>query len=101
MLGSAVPGRVSLAFNAGNGTDVDDVAASFQQIGQCGPAQVERSAQVDREVLCPVVVGRRLCSAHLVLSGDVDEDVESAELLDALVDRVSAGLRRSNVHRCA
>src|ERR1700739_556405 len=75
MLGSTVASRVGLAFDAGDGADVDDVAASFEQMGQCSPAQVARSVQVDRKIVCPVVVGHRLRSAHLVSPGDVDEDV--------------------------
>ena len=66
---------LGLAFDARNGADIDDVAASFQQTGQSGPAQIERSVQVDRQILCPVVVGHRLRPAHLMPSGDVDENV--------------------------
>jgi hypothetical protein len=63
------------------------------------PAQVERPVQVDRKVFCPVVVGHRLRPAHLVSPSDVDKDVESAQLADALLDRVPADLRRSNVRQ--
>jgi hypothetical protein len=98
VFGSAVAGRVGLAFDAGNRADIYDVAASLQQMGQCSPAEVERAVQVDREILRPVVVGHRLRPAHLVSPGDVDKDVQSAQLTDALLDRVPAGLRRSNIH---
>ena len=45
-VGSAVAGRVGLAFDAGNRADIYDVAASLQQMGQCSPAEVERAVQV-------------------------------------------------------
>jgi hypothetical protein len=75
VLGSAVTGRVGLAFDAGNGTDVNDAATSLQQIRQGNPAQLERPVRVDAKILCPIVVGHRLRPAHPVSPGDVDEDV--------------------------
>src|SRR5271170_1912991 len=39
VFGSAVAGRVGLAFDAGYRADIDDVAAALQLMGQCSPAE--------------------------------------------------------------
>jgi hypothetical protein len=87
-----------LPFDTGDRADVDDAATSLQQMRQCGSAQVERSIQVDRKILRPVIVGHRFRPTHLVSSSDIDQDIQTAEFTDALLDRVAAGLRGCNLH---
>jgi hypothetical protein len=61
-------------------------------MGQRGPAQRKRPVEVDREVLVPVVIGHRLGSTHLMPPSDVDQDVKTAQLPDALLDSILTGL---------
>jgi hypothetical protein len=64
-----------------------------------GPAQIERSAEIHREVVRPVVVGHGLGPAHPVASCDVDQHIEAAELRDAALDRSATRRRRTDVQR--
>ncbi len=66
---------------------------------KCGAAQVERPVQVHREVLVPLLVGHRRRVAHLVEARDVGQDVEAAELGDAVRDRLRARRGIGDVHR--
>jgi hypothetical protein len=67
---------------------------------QRGPAEVKRPVEIDRQILVPVVVGHRLGAPHLVATRDVDQDVETTQFADALLDGVPARLRAGDVDHC-
>ena len=86
-LRGAVRGAVRLPDQTCGGSDVDDVAAVLEQVGQGGLAHEERAGEVDVDDALPLLERLFVRVGELADAGDVADDVGRAQVGRDRVDR--------------